>query len=126
MITSSDLVASAQAACDEAKRLGGNRVVLAPVDRLAQKRLTQTDLSRSRVYTRPEVCRMLKMSRQTFQRHMASMPWAQEVLPRIGRRPKYLAAPMDRYCRGEWPLLHGPSVSQSPSRSPVQTIASRA
>lgn len=54
-------------------------------------------------YTQPEVRALLKVSRSTFERLLAAgqLPFVQEIKPRAGR-PRYLAAPLDRYLSGEW------------------------
>jgi hypothetical protein len=56
-----------------------------------------------RSYTQPQVRALLQMSPTTFRRLLATgrLPWVEEIQPRAGR-PRYLAAPLDRYLAGQW------------------------
>lgn len=52
----------------------------------------------------PDVCRRLRLEVRTFYRQKSTLEAAGvlvEALPRLGRRPRYLAAPLDRYLTGE-------------------------
>lgn len=95
--------------------------ILEPIDRIVQGRLAETHVTRRKLYTRPEVCALLRISRQTFRRRAAAWPWIQECLPRVGR-PRFLAAPIDRYVSGRWPN-HVPIVRPEGSRAKVQTLS---
>jgi hypothetical protein len=52
----------------------------------------------------PEILAHLQISKRTFnrQRKAGALPFLEELRPRIGRRPRYRAEPIDRYLTGEW------------------------
>ena len=58
------------------------------------------------LYTATEARALLRLSRSEFARRERALPWIQEVLPRIGRRRLYRAAPIDQYVNGLWPIRH--------------------
>ena len=80
--------------------------LLEPSGGLAQGRLTEAHRPRRRLYLRHEVCALLRCSPTTLVKRGGSWPWVQECLPRVGR-PKYLAAPIDKYVAGLWPCHNG-------------------
>jgi hypothetical protein len=57
-----------------------------------------------RCYTVAQILERLQLSRRTFarQRKAGALPFLEELHPRIGRRPRYRAEPIDRYLTGEW------------------------
>ena len=56
-----------------------------------------------RCYLIPELLERLQMSRRQFEMKRASgeMPFIEELLPRIGRRPRYRADLVDAFLAGE-------------------------
>ena len=63
-------------------------------------------MSDVRCYTVAEVREKLQMTKTTFTRLKAAgaLPFLEELRPRLGRRARYRADPVDRYLRGEWNL----------------------
>jgi hypothetical protein len=57
-----------------------------------------------RVYTVADLLVLLSMKRRTFFALKAAhqLPFLEEIQPRLGRRLRYRAAPVDRYLAGEW------------------------
>jgi hypothetical protein len=57
-----------------------------------------------RCYLVADILQKLQMSPRTFnrQRKAGALPFLEELRPRIGRRPRYRAEPIDRYIAGEW------------------------
>lgn len=57
-----------------------------------------------RVYTIAQVCEVLALSRRSFfqLRKTGQLPMLDELKPRIGRRVRYRAEPIDRYVAGQW------------------------
>ena len=57
-----------------------------------------------RCYTVPEVLDKLHMSQRTFTRlkRAGQLPFLEELRPRLGRKVRYRAEPVDRYLRGDW------------------------
>ena len=56
------------------------------------------------VLTIEQVCQRLTLPRSTYYKHRAHLERAGvlvEALPRIGSRPRYLAAPVESYLSGE-------------------------
>lgn len=60
----------------------------------------------ARCYTVAEVREKLQMTKTTFTRlkSAGALPFLEELRPRLGRRVRYRADPVDRYLRGEWNL----------------------
>ena len=58
----------------------------------------------ARCYTLADVLALLQLPRTTFYTHLANgaLPFVEELKPRIGRRARYRAAPIDRYLAGDW------------------------
>jgi excisionase family DNA binding protein len=58
----------------------------------------------TRCYTTTEVIAILKIPRRTFYRLKAigQIPFLEELRPRIGRRRRYRAEPVDRYLENRW------------------------
>ena len=58
----------------------------------------------ARCYTTDEILALLKLSRRTFFKLKAAgqLPMLDELRPRLGRRPRYRAALVDRWLAGEW------------------------
>lgn len=62
----------------------------------------------ARCYLIPEILGLLQMSATDFKRKRAAgtLPFLQELRPRLGRRPRYLAAPIDDYLSGTFGRPH--------------------
>lgn len=54
-----------------------------------------------RCYLIPELLERLQLSRRQFEMRRGEMPFIEELLPRIGRRPRYRADLVDAYLAGE-------------------------
>jgi len=63
-----------------------------------------------RCYLIPELLEKLQVSRRHFeeQRARGALPFLEELMPRIGRRPRYRADPVDRYLSGTFRPLQVP------------------
>lgn len=61
-------------------------------------------MAEARCYTIAQILERLQISKQTFvrQRKAGTLPFLEELRPRIGRRPRYRADLIDRYLAGEW------------------------
>jgi len=61
-----------------------------------------------RCYTVSELLAALKMTQRTFTQLKAQgrLPFLEELKPRLGRRVRYRAEPIDRYLAGEWGRPH--------------------
>jgi hypothetical protein len=61
-------------------------------------------MTESRCYTIAEVLQKLQMTSTTFKRlkRAGHLPFLEELRPRLGRRVRYRAEPIDRYLAGEW------------------------
>ena len=57
-----------------------------------------------RCYTVPELLAALKMTQRTFTALKAEgkLPFLEELKPRLGRRVRYKAEPVDKYLSGDW------------------------
>jgi hypothetical protein len=58
----------------------------------------------TRCYTIGELLQKLQMTPTTFKRlrKAGRLPFLEELRPRLGRRVRYRAAPVDRYFEGQW------------------------
>lgn len=58
----------------------------------------------ARCYTVAELLAKLQMAKTTFNtlKRAGKLPFLEELRPRLGRRARYRADPVDRYLRGEW------------------------
>jgi excisionase family DNA binding protein len=61
-----------------------------------------------RCYTVPQICQLLDMPRSTFYllKRTGQLPCLEECRPRFGRRMRFRADLIDRYCENE--LVRGP------------------
>ncbi len=57
-----------------------------------------------RCYTQAEVINRLKMAPSTFRelRRAKRLPFLEELVPRLGKTPRYRADLVDRYLAGQW------------------------
>lgn len=58
----------------------------------------------ARCYFIPQVLDLLQLTPTTFKRLRSEgkLPFLEEMRPRLGRRVRYRAEPVDRYLAGEW------------------------
>lgn len=61
-------------------------------------------MNNQRAYLLPEVLEKLQMKRSTFFSLQAAgqLVMVEELKPRLGRRIRYKAEPIDRYVAGQW------------------------
>lgn len=61
----------------------------------------------TRCYLIPQVLDALQLTRRDFERKRRAglLPFLEELLPRIGQRPRYRAEPIDNYLAGKRPML---------------------
>jgi hypothetical protein len=57
-----------------------------------------------RCYTVPQLLELLQLPQRTFTtlKKAGKLPFLEELRPRIGRRARYRAEPVDRYLAGQW------------------------
>jgi hypothetical protein len=62
----------------------------------------------TRCYLIPQVLEVLQLTRRDFERKRrdGKLPFLEELLPRIGQRPRYRADLIDNYLAGKRPMLH--------------------
>ena len=58
-----------------------------------------------RFYTVPDLLDLLDLPASTFKdlRRRGRLPFLEELLPRIGKHPRYRRDLVDRYLAGQWP-----------------------
>ena len=61
-------------------------------------------MAEARCYTIPQVVEKLQIPTRTFMtlKQQGKLPFLEELLPRLGRRPRYRADLVDRYLSGQW------------------------
>jgi excisionase family DNA binding protein len=64
-------------------------------------------IAEPRCYTTQDICRALKLSRRHFSRLLVGgrLPFLIECQPRLGRKRRYVAEPVDRYLAAMSPVV---------------------